>query len=48
MAYPEAAATIRKITPASGEEIEEMVRKILTTPKALAAKTRAALYNEPM
>jgi tripartite-type tricarboxylate transporter receptor subunit TctC len=36
------------ITPASGEEVEEMVRKILTTPKELAAKTRAAMYNEPM
>ena len=36
------------ITPASGEEIEEAVRKIFTTPKELAARTRAALYNEPV
>ena len=36
------------ITPASGEEIEEAVRKIFTTPKDLAARTRAALYNEPV
>jgi tripartite-type tricarboxylate transporter receptor subunit TctC len=36
------------VTPASGEEVEEMVRRIFSAPKALAAKTRAALYNEPV
>jgi hypothetical protein len=34
------------VTPASGAEVEAMIRRIYTAPKELQAKTRAALYNE--
>ena len=34
------------VTPASGEEVEAMIRRIYTSPKALQVKTRAALYDE--
>ena len=34
------------ITPATGEEVEAMVKRIFAVPREIAARTRAAMYNE--